>query len=100
MLTRTVRTAAKRKKPPSARKSPSFKQTPNRAPAKTGALPEWDLSDLYPGIDSPQIKDDLARADALCLAFEDQYKGKLAALAAGPDGGKSLAAAVKSLESI
>jgi oligoendopeptidase F len=100
MLTRTVRTAAKRNKPPSARKAVASKRTPNKAPAKIGTLPEWDLSDLYPGLDSPRIKDDLARADALCLSFEEQYKGKLATLADRPDGGTSLAAAVKALESI
>src|SRR5262249_56502259 len=65
-----------------------------------GALPEWDLSDLYSGLDSPEIADDLARSDALCLAFEERYKGRLAALASRPDGGKALAAAVQEFESI
>jgi oligoendopeptidase F len=65
-----------------------------------GALPEWDLSDVYSGLDSPEIAHDLARSDALCLAFEERYKGKLAALASGPDGGKALAAAVREFESI
>ena len=65
-----------------------------------GALPEWDLSDLYAGVDSPEIARDLARSDALCLAFEERYKGKLAALASSPDGGKALAAAVQEFESI
>jgi oligoendopeptidase F len=92
MLTRTGHAAAKRKKP----------QRPKRPTNKggVGALPEWDLSDLYPGLDSPEITGDLTRSDAQCLAFEEQYKGKLAALAAGPDGGKVLAAAVKELELI
>jgi oligoendopeptidase F len=101
MLTRSGPAAAKRKKP----------QTPSPAPKKNhlaaggakgvlGALPEWDLSDLYPGLDSPQVTGDLARSDAMCLAFEERYKGKLAALASGLDGGKALAAAVKELESI
>src|SRR5258707_11733790 len=66
----------------------------------TGALPEWDLSDLYAGVSSPQIAHDLARSDALCLAFEERYKGKLAALARSPDGGKALADAVQEFESI
>src|SRR5712692_3466536 len=65
-----------------------------------GALPEWDLSDLYCGLDSPEIASDLARSDALCLAFEERYKGRLAALASRPDGGKALAAAVQEFESI
>src|SRR5215470_4130392 len=65
-----------------------------------GALPEWDLSDLYSGLDSPEIAGDLARSDTLCLAFEERYKGKLAALANGPGRGKALAAAVQEFESI
>ena len=67
---------------------------------RIGALPEWDLSDIYPATDSPEVADDLARSDALCLAFEERYKGKLAALASRPDGGKALAAAVHEFESI
>jgi oligoendopeptidase F len=67
---------------------------------RIGALPEWDLSDLYSGIDSPEVARDLARSDALCLAFEERYRGRLAALARGPDGGKALAAAVREFESI
>ena len=48
-----------------------------------GLLPEWNLSDLYAAMDAPELKRDLARADAESLAFEQAYKGKLAALAAG-----------------
>jgi oligoendopeptidase F len=65
-----------------------------------GALPEWDLSDLYSGLDAAEIAGDLARSDDLCLAFEERYRGKLAALASRPDGGKALAAAVREFESI
>ena len=38
--------------------------------ARLGALPEWDLSALYGGLDDPAIKRDLDRTDADCLAFE------------------------------
>ena len=31
--------------------------------SKLGALPEWNLNDLYPGLDSPQLKRDLDQAD-------------------------------------
>jgi len=58
------------------------------------------LSDLYSGLDSPEITSDLARSDARCLAFEEQHKGKLAAIASGSDGGNALAAALRELESI
>src|SRR5262249_5046568 len=62
-----------------------------------GTLPEWDLRDLYPSIDAPQVKRDLERADAECLAFEESYRGKLAALAGS---GSALAAAVERYERI
>ena len=79
-----------------------------RSPAKTaraakpqtaplGPLPEWDLTDLYPGIDSIEVKRDLDRADSACVAFEESYKGKLAELA-GRTGG--LIEAVKRYETI
>ena len=48
---------------------------------RLGSLPEWNLDDLYGGIDDPQVKRDLDRADAESVAFEQAYKGKLAALA-------------------
>jgi len=46
-----------------------------------GALPTWNLSDLYPANDSPELKADLAFAQSEAKAFEDDYKGKLDALA-------------------
>ena len=67
-------------------------EKPNRKPAaaRLGALPEWDLSALYSGLDDPAIKRDLDRTDADCSAFEQAYKGKLAELAAAPQGGAAL----------
>src|SRR5690242_7670572 len=63
-------------------------------------LPEWNLDDLYRGLDDPAIKRDLDRTDAECAAFEESYKGKLAGIAAGADGGAGLAAAVRRYEGI
>jgi oligoendopeptidase F len=65
-----------------------------------GELPEWNLADLYPGIDAPEVKRDLERADAECVAFEETYKGKLATLAAAADAGAKLAEAVRRYEAI
>src|SRR5262249_34081285 len=58
----------------------------------------WNLADLYAGIDDPQVKRDLDRADAESIAFEQAYKGKLAALAESGEAGAALAAAVKRYE--
>src|ERR1043165_5686786 len=71
-----------------------------KRPAGLGRLPEWNLADLYPGIDAPEVKRDLERADAECIAFEESYKGKLAALAAAPDAGGGLAEGVNRYEAI
>ena len=62
---------------------------PVRAPAAAaqkghnsfGSLPEWDLSALYPGPDSAELKRDIDWAKSEAKAFEADYKGKLEALA-------------------
>ena len=45
-----------------------------------GALPVWDLSDLYPGKDSPEFKAAMEQAKSLAARFEADYKGKLVEL--------------------
>ena len=65
-----------------------------------GALPEWNLADLYSGLDDPGVKRDLDRIDSECLAFEEAYKGKLAQLAQSPEAGSALAEAVQRYEAI
>ena len=67
---------------------------------KTGKLPEWNLADLYSGIDAPEVSRDLDRMDAECIAFETDYKGRLAAETAKDGGGQWLAGAVKRYEAI
>jgi oligoendopeptidase F len=63
-------------------------------------LPEWNLADLYAGLDDPAVKRDLDRADADSIAFEEAYKGKLAEMAEAADAGPELAAAVKRYEAL
>src|SRR3984893_13913924 len=60
------------------------------AKSKTGKLPEWNLADLYSGIDAPEVKRDLDKMDSECVAFETDYKGKLAEHTAQGGGGKWL----------
>ena len=64
--------------------------------ATLGALPEWNLADLYPGMDSPAYADDLAKVANECSAFAADYKGRLDGLVR--DGG--LLEAVKRYEAI
>ncbi len=59
-----------------------------------GELPEWNLDDLYAGLDDPALKADLARGLKDAVEFELHYKGRLGEMAAAPDAGARLAEAV------
>jgi oligoendopeptidase F len=67
---------------------------------ESDALPVWDLSDLYAAVDAPEVAADLEISARLSAEFEQHYKGKLAELAAGPDGGTALAEAIAEFERI
>src|ERR1700686_5108920 len=86
--------------PASAKRVAAKKPTKPRPGTGLGWLPEWNLADLYAGLDDPRIARDLDRADAESVAFEEAYKGKLAALADGPQAGPALTAAVKRYETL
>jgi len=60
-----------------------------------GVLPEWDLTDLYPGQDSPELETDLKGAFESSDAFAAAYQGKLAGL-----GGDALAEVIAEYERI
>jgi oligoendopeptidase F len=82
-----------------ATRSSTAPDTPAHSP-DLGVLPEWNLADLYASLDDPRIKSDLAQAEADCIAFEADYKGKLGELASGPQAGAALAQAVRRYEKI
>ena len=82
--------------------------SPNRAPARgaaarksaakaLGSLPEWNLADLYPGIESAELKRDIDWTETECVDFEKAYKGNLEKLATGGGG---LVEAVRRYEKI
>jgi oligoendopeptidase F len=52
--------------------------------ADMGPLPEWDLTDLYPAMDSLEFARDLSQAEAECKAFADTYRGRLDTWRAAP----------------
>jgi oligoendopeptidase F len=85
---------------PSTKKVAAKSKPSGKAAGKTGKLPEWNLSDLYSGIGAPEVARDLEKMDAECVAFETDYKGRLATGAADEDGGKWLAGAVRRYEAI
>jgi oligoendopeptidase F len=85
--------------PPSVPRA-SVRAAAAKRPPGLGNLPEWNLADLYPGIDAPEVKRDLDRADTECAAFADTYKGRLAVLVTSAEAGRGLAEAVKRYEAI
>ena len=60
-----------------------------------GPLPEWNLSDLYAGRDSPQLQSDLRDTAEAAKAFRLRFQGKLGAL-----DGEALGKAVTSYEAM
>jgi oligoendopeptidase F len=103
----TSRSASALRKPTKAvakttsAKTASAKSKPvSKTASKAGKLPEWNLADLYSGIDAPEVARDLQTMDAECVAFETDYKGKLAEHSARDDGGQWLAEAIKRYEAI
>jgi oligoendopeptidase F len=65
-----------------------------------GALPEWDLTHLYPAMDSPVFTADVERAAVEARRFAELYRGKLSTLAAREDASAALAEAVKAYEGL
>jgi oligoendopeptidase F len=66
-----------------------------QAAAATETLPRWDLSDLYPGLDAPQLERDFTDARAAVEKFAADYQGRLTHLT-----GSQMAEAVKRFEAI
>jgi len=56
---------------------PVFDTTPTGGHNQFGDLPEWDLTDLYPSPDGPEITKDMDWLDTACSDFSNDYEGKL-----------------------
>ncbi|MFD1696951.1 M3 family oligoendopeptidase [Roseibium aestuarii] len=66
--------------------------------ADLGPLPEWNLSDLYAGLDAPEVAADLKAGIEKSRDFEQTYKGKLVDFARNdPD---ALLGAIKDYEAL
>jgi len=96
-----ARSAAAKTKPTKKAAPRKKEATPRKKVARTtGVLPQWDLSDLYRGIDDPLVGRDLKRLAHDCVAFESAYQGKLEGALQKPDGGAWLARAIADFEAI
>lgn len=67
--------------------------------AGLGDLPEWNLADLYSGMDAPELVRDLEKASADAVAFEARWKGTLAIEAERGAAGK-LGEAMRTYEAL
>ncbi len=65
-----------------------------------GALPEWNLGDLYAGMDAPAYASDMAKASLACAQFAQNWRGKLGEIAASANASAQLFEAVKHYEEI
>jgi len=52
-----------------------------------GAMPEWNLADLYTSADAPELKADLDQVDVKAAEFKSAYHGKLTTPAPGASPG-------------
>lgn len=68
--------------------------------AELGALPEWDLTHLYPALDAPEVVRDLDLAEAQARAFAERYEGRVGELAGAADAGDRLLEAVRAYEAM
>jgi hypothetical protein len=64
--------------------------SPANDQAALGALPEWNLADLYASPEDPKFAADMKSGEELAKAFAEAYRGKLASLS-----GEALAGALK-----
>ena len=69
--------------------------TEQQISGEPGALPEWNLADLYPAPDSPALTADLEKAERDSHAFRKRWNGRLAAA-----DGKAFGRAVARYEAI
>ncbi|WP_460274897.1 M3 family oligoendopeptidase [Celeribacter sp. ULVN23_4] len=60
--------------------TPVFDQNAQSGHNAFGDLPDWDLTDLYPATDAPEVKRDLDWLEEACASFAEDFEGKLADL--------------------
>ena len=72
----------------------------SRAEVSLDDLPAWDLSHLYPGVESPEVVRDLREGLEACKRFEEAHKGRLEAILKGRNGAGRLATIIADYEKI
>ena len=59
---------------------PFFDANAASGASEFGDLPEWDLTDLYPAPDAPELARDFEWLEEECATFASDYEGKLGSL--------------------
>jgi len=67
--------------------------------AQLGELPVWNLTDLYPAVDSREFAGDLERARSEARLFQEKWKGRLTE-ACGKTGNEGLGQSLKEFEAL
>jgi oligoendopeptidase F len=65
-----------------------------------GGLPEWNLGDLYPSMESSEFAHDLTKSAEECARFSAEWRGKLGEIAAGAGASEKLFEAVRAYEGL
>ena len=68
--------------------------------ARLGALPEWNLADLYASPQSEALKKDLETGERAADAMHEEYAGKLGEILDKGKGGAKLAEGVREFEAL
>lgn len=75
-------------------------------PAASGAadsaesLPEWNLTHLYPAMDSAAFRADIDSLEPACRRFAENFRGKIADIARRRDGAERMTEAIAEYEAI
>jgi len=65
-----------------------------------GPLPEWNLTDLYSGMDAPEFEADFLWVEAESKSFSNRYKGKLDEIARAANASHQLKECIATYEAI
>ncbi len=68
--------------------------------SEAGALPEWNLTDLYESPGSTRLKADLEAGDRAASGMQERYAGKLATLLDAGKGGEAINEAIREFEGL
>ncbi|MFA5950750.1 MAG: M3 family oligoendopeptidase [Hyphomicrobium sp.] len=79
---------------------PAVDASARAAKGDLGAIPEWDLSDLYTGMDAPEVARDLDAAAREAKRIKESNQGKLASLAGDSERLASAIAAYEALSDL